>query len=157
MDGCDSEIVVVPVEAKWLGGTLVEARMGERRLLMDAPPFEEREGKGPSATETYLAAIGRCHVMSIVKAAQTEGVTIHGVHVTLFGRIKQLHSSGEEAVRRRFHNISIDLDITTDATDDQLAKVLQGREKYSLIVHAIQDGVAGDLRQITLTPAKPEV
>jgi uncharacterized OsmC-like protein len=131
--------------------------MGKKRLLMDAPPFETREGRGPSATETYLAAIGRCHAMSIIKAAEAEGVTIHGLTVKLFGTIKPIRSSNRVTRRRRFHNISIDLEIRTNATDEQIAKVLQARQDYSLIVNAIKDGIAGELRHIDVTSTESEL
>jgi uncharacterized OsmC-like protein len=150
-------MVVVPVEASWQGGTLVEARMGETRLLMDAPPFESRESQGPSATETYLAAIGRCYVMSIIKAAKAEGVIIHGLQAKLFGAIKQTQLSSEARGSRRFQNISVDLELETNATEDQIAKVLQTRLNYSLIVNAIKDGIAGELRHITVTPRESEI
>jgi uncharacterized OsmC-like protein len=150
-------MVVVPVEASWQGGTLVEARMRETRLLMDAPPFETYENQGPSATETYLAAIGRCYVMSIIKAAKVEGVIIYGLKAKLFGSIKQTQLSSKAASSRRFQNISVDLEIETDATEDQITKVLQTRLNYSLIVNAIKDGIAGELRHITVTSRDSEI
>ena len=145
---------VIPVEVEWKGGKLVEAKIRNIRLTMDAPPFEgeERKSLGPSATESFMAALGRCHMMSILKAAEDEGVEIKALKARLEGVVerKDPEETGFKQSTWRFKDITINLEIVSDADDREIARVLRESHKYCTVGNAVRDGISGKYGKVEI-------
>ena len=146
--------VTVPVEITWKGEDLVEAKIRDFNFLMDTPPFviEDKKSLGPSATETFLAALGRCNVVSIMKAAKDEGVKIEGLKAKLEGklRVKEPSETGFKIPVWRFNDVLINLEITTDADEKQVARVLDESHKYCTVCNAVEERISGRFSNIKI-------
>ncbi len=146
--------ITVPVEIEWKGEKLVEAKIRDIRLMMDTPPFEGEERKclGPSATETFMAALGRCNVISVLRAAKDEGVEIKGLKAKLEGVVerKDPEETGYKQPIWRFKDITINLEIVSDADERTIAKVLRESHKYCTVGNAVEDGIAGKFGKIDI-------
>jgi len=145
---------VIPVEVEWKGGKLVEARIRSIRLTMDAPPFEGDEGEslGPSATETFIAALGRCHMMSILKAAKDEGVEIKALKARLEGAVerKDPEETGFKQPTWRIKGITINLEVVSDADNRKIARVLRESHRYCTVGNAVKDGISGKYGKVEI-------
>ena len=146
--------VMVPVEITWKGGKLVEAKMRDLEFLMDIPPFEGEKGKslGPSATETFLAALGRCNVISVLRSAEDEAVTIEGLKAKVKGQVemKAPSETGYEQPIWRFRDIQIDLEIESDADEGAIGKIIRESHKYCTVGNAVEEGISGRFNRIDI-------
>ena len=146
--------ITIPVEVEWKGGKLVEAKIRDIRLLMDTPPFEGEERKclGPSATETFMAALGRCNVISILRAAKDEGVEIKALKAKLEGIVerKDPEETGFNQPTWRFKDIIINLEVVSEADDREIAKVLRASHKYCTVGNAVEEGISGKFGKIEI-------
>jgi len=146
--------ITIPVEVEWKGGKLVEAKIRDIRLLMDTPPFEgeERRSLGPSATETFMAALGRCNMISILRAAKDEGVEIKALKAKLEGIVerKDPEETGFNQPTWRFKDIIINLEVVSEADDREIAKVLRESHKYCTVGNAVEEGISGKFGKIEI-------
>lgn len=134
-----SKEVVVPVNVKWKGGTVAEAKVREFVLLMDAPLHEKKEGEksvGPSATETFLVAIGRCQLISILKAAKALGVDITDVSVDVKMRDRKV-----EPGVWSFEEVTLHVKIDAEAKKRELGEVVRLSHKYCAVGNAVREGL----------------
>ena len=146
--------ITIPVEVEWKGGKLVEAKIRDIRLLMDTPPFEgeERRSLAPSATETFMAALGRCNMISILRAAKDEGVEIKALKAKLEGIVerKDPEETGFNQPTWRFKDIIINLEVVSEADDREIAKVLRESHKYCTVGNAVEEGISGKFGKIEI-------
>jgi len=140
---------IVSITADWKGGTVVEAKIRDFTLLMDAPPYEKEDGKsmGPSATETFLVALGRCIIVSTLKAAKALGVKINSLSVEVKMKVREL-----EPGVWCFEEIVPYLKIDTDVDKRTLGKLLRSIHKYCAVGNAIKEGLIKDM--VLETPTK---
>ncbi len=125
----------VSVTVAWKGGTVAEARVRDFTFLMDSPPHEKEGGEsvGPSATETFLVAYGRCILVSTLKAAKDLGVEIKDISVDVEMKVREV-----EPGVWRFEEIVPHLKIDTSSDRKMLAKVLQAMPRYCAVGNAIK-------------------
>jgi len=131
--------IIVPVSLKWKGGTVAEARVRELTLLMDAPPHEKREGEksvGLSATETFLVAIGRCVLISTLKAAKALGVEVRDLSVDVKMRDREI----EHGVWS-FEEVNVLVKIDAEADERMLGEVMKLMRKYCAVGNAVKEGL----------------
>ena len=132
----------------------MEAKIRDIRLLMDTPPFEgeERRSLGPSATETFMAALGRCNMISILRAAKDEGVEIKALKAKLEGIVerKDPEETGFKQPTWRFKDIIMNLEVVSEADDREIAKVLRESHKYCTVGNAVEEGISGKFGKIEI-------
>lgn len=134
-----SKEVIIPINVKWKGGTVAEAKVREFILLMDAPLHEKKVGEesvGPSATETLLVAIGRCQLVSTLKAAKALGVEVRDVSVDVKMRDREV-----EPGVWSFEEITVRVKIDVEADKRALSEVLKLSHKYCAVGNAVKEGL----------------
>ena len=111
---------------------------------------------GPSATETFLAALGRCSLISILGVAEDEGVKIDGLKAEIYGRMERIDppETGYKKPTWRFKDIQINLEITTDADKREISKVLRESRRYCTVCKAIEDKITGRFGEIRIKKPK---
>ena len=130
--------VVIPAELKWKGGTVAEARIRDMTLLMDSPPHEKEGGKslGLSATETFVLAIGRCQLVSTLKAAKALGVEMRGLSLAL-----EMRDREQEPGVYSFEKVTVRVNIDADADERTIGKILRESHKYCAVGRAVKEGL----------------
>ncbi len=134
----------VLVDIEWKENTVMEAKLTNMTIVTDSPPHErgERRGAGISATESFMLAIGRCTLVSILKAAKVMGIQIN----TLSAKVKMQVSEIEDQVYS-FDNIKTYLKIDVNEKDNsQLEELLDSSKKYCSVVNAIKRSVVPTLK-----------
>lgn len=130
----------VSVDVEWLGEHVVEARIRGFKILMNTPPFERKrgEGKGPSATETLLAALGRCVLISVLRAARELKLEFNELKCRVEGKLREV-----EPTVWRFSEIRVDLEGGgSSELRDKVEELLRLAEKYCIVGNLIERGLS---------------
>lgn len=131
--------VSVSVDVRWLEKHVVEARIRGFKILMDTPPFERKrgEGRGPSATETLLAALGRCVLISVLRAARELKLEFSELKCRVEGKLKEV-----EPTIWRFSEISVNLEGRgSSELRGRVKDLLRLAEKYCIVGNLIEEGL----------------
>ena len=95
-------------------------------LIVDEPPQLGGGDAGPNPVELLLAALGTCQEITYKAYATALGIDVRSVTVKLEGDIDLRGFLGiNDAVRPGFHQIRGTVDIDSDASAEDLAKLKQ--------------------------------
>ena len=146
--------IEVPVKVDWKGGKLVEAQIREFNIIMDLPSHEKKGEKslGPSATETFLAALGRCTLISIVRAAENKQVPIKKLSLKLTGKLKKkvYEAQNPNDSTWIYYDIDKNLDISTPADKRTVTEIIRESHKFCTVGLAVEAGILGSFKKITI-------
>jgi uncharacterized OsmC-like protein len=124
---------------KWLNGghnrtTLkdfygaTETQVRGQAIILDAdePPVLLGEDQGPNSVEYALTALAACLTTTIVYHAAARGIEIDEIESTVEGDL-DLHGflNLDENVRNGYEGVRISFNIKADASEEELAKILQ--------------------------------
>ncbi len=153
-----SQEIRVPVKVKWKGALVTDAEIGDFNICMDTPSHEKQKGKsvGPSATELFMVALGRCTLVSILKAAENKGITIKDLSLELIGKLKK-RDYGEQKIHDSvwvYFDIEKNLDIVAETDKRKVAEIIRDSHKYCTVGIAIENSILGDFTKINLKNGK---
>ena len=98
--------------------------------LIDEPEARGGTNQAPSPTETLMSSLIGCTNVITQKIAHKRGVEIAAMDIRLSAQFDRRGVLLEEEVERPFSDLVMDIDITTDATNDQMAAIKADLEKF---------------------------
>ena len=146
---------------RWDGGFGLDVRtraieqageVVERRFTLrgDHPPELLGHNTGPTAIETFLAALGSCMAGTFAAQATARGVAIDGLEVDLEGVIDLSGFFGLRPVHPGMSDVRLTFHVASDAGDEVLEEILQAAQAHSPIFDSttralsVETGVARD-------------
>lgn len=112
------------IEANWLGGTQVDSKTREFKLLMDKPEEENGTNLGPKPAEITLQALGGCLIFAYLYAAQRLEVAIEGLKVKIEGEAIPGGWTDENNKKHAgFKAVNFKIEVKTKHSQEELQKV----------------------------------
>lgn len=108
--------------------------------IIDEPEVRGGTNQGLTPTETLMASLMGCTNVISQRIAHHMGVTIGSLEIALTADFDRRGVMLEEDVERPFSNVVMDIDVTTDATPDQMEKLKTNLQKYCPIAKVIRGG-----------------
>ena len=106
--------------------------------LIDEPEARGGTNLAPSPTETLMASLMGCTNVITQKIARKMGVEISAMDIRLRAQFDRRGVLLEEEVEHPFSDLVLDIDIATDATDEQMADIKRDLEKFCPIAKVIR-------------------
>ena len=107
----------------------------------DHPTVLVGTGKAPTPVEFLLHAIAACLTAGLVNVASARGVTLHRVTSTVEGDIDLLGILGlSDDVRNGYRQIRVSFAVDGDATDEQLAALVEQSRRRSAVYDVLTNG-----------------
>ena len=132
MSRLEGETEALQVKVSWLGGKKSQVHVRDLSLLIDNPEDRGGTNKGPRPTETLLAALGGCYIITLLRIAEQMRNTISQLEMTLAGTIDQ---------ETHFMN---SIDITVRVEGDQmdpktLDRLIKLARKYCTVSNTLEN------------------
>jgi uncharacterized OsmC-like protein len=107
----------------------------------DHPTVLVGSNKGPTPVEFLLHAIAACLTAGLANIAAARGVTLHRVESTVEGDIDLLGILGLSAeVRNGYQQIRVSFMVEGDATQEQLAALVEQSRRRSAVYDVLTNG-----------------
>jgi len=99
--------------------------IGVRSLTsyIDEPPARGGTDRGPTPTETVVAALIGCTTVISHRIAERDGITLSDMRISANGKFDRRGAALEEEIEIPFPAIRLEIDVATDATPDQLDRL----------------------------------
>ncbi|MEM7043274.1 MAG: OsmC family protein [Pseudomonadota bacterium] len=98
--------------------------------LIDEPEARGGTNQAPSPTETLMSSLIGCTNVITQKIAHKMGVEINAMDIRVSVNFDRRGVILEEEVERPFSDLVMDIDITTDATDEQMSAIKSDLAKF---------------------------
>jgi uncharacterized OsmC-like protein len=120
----DAAIAVFSAQSRGVAGLHRKARLRDFELDVDEPPALGGEDRGPNPVELILAALATCQEITYRLYADSLGIPLDDVSVTLVGRLdlRGLFNAGED-IRPGFQEITGTVSIDSSAGPEALARL----------------------------------
>ena len=119
-----------------------EVRIREFSLDVDEPPLIGGTDTGPTPVELVLAALGTCQEIVYATYARVLGIPIDGVEVTAEGRVDLRGFFGVADVPAGFQDVSFTVDITSPATPEDVARLVEAVNAHCPVLDILQQPVS---------------
>lgn len=106
--------------------------------LIDEPEARGGTNQAPSPTETLMSSLIGCTNVITQKIAHKMGVEISAMDIRLRAQFDRRGVLLEEEIERPFSDLVMDIDITTDATDDQMDAIKRDLAKFCPVAKVIR-------------------
>jgi uncharacterized OsmC-like protein len=106
--------------------------------IIDEPEVRGGTNKGLTPTETLMASLIGCTNVISHRIAHNMGVEIDSMDIALSVDFDRRGVMLEEEVERPFSNVVLDIDVTTDATPEQMEKIKSDLQKFCPIAKVIR-------------------
>jgi uncharacterized OsmC-like protein len=126
------------------GETHARTRVTARDLesIIDEPEARTGTNQGLTPTETLMASLIGCTNVITQRIAHQMGVEIGALEIKLSAQFDRRGVMLAEEIDRPFDDIVLDIDVSTNATSEQLAKIQSDLQKYCPIAKVIRGGGA---------------
>jgi uncharacterized OsmC-like protein len=120
--------------------THARARVSVRDVesVIDEPTARGGTNQGLSPTETLMASLIGCTNVISHRIAEHMGVELKAMDIGFSAKFDRRGVMLEEEVEQPFSDIVMDIDVTTDATDEQMAKIKSDLGKFCPIAKVIR-------------------
>ncbi len=108
--------------------------------LIDEPEARGGTNQAPSPTETLMASLMGCTNVITQKIAHKMGVEIKAMDIRLSAQFDRRGVLLEEEVERPFSDLVMDIDITTNATDEQMTAIKADLAKFCPVAKVFRGG-----------------
>lgn len=126
-DKCREPIAGVTVQS---GGMRAEGRFGRHVVVVDEPIGFGGEDSAANPAEVLLAALGASLSVTLRCHAALLGISVGRIQVELAGDLDiRGFFDADPAVRSGFQSLTLKLAIDSDATPDQLARLLAAADR----------------------------
>ncbi|MCA9593076.1 MAG: OsmC family protein [Myxococcales bacterium] len=102
-------------------------------LRGDHPPELLGKNTGPTAIETYLAALGACMAGTFAAQATARDVKVEKLQLEVSGNIDLNGFFGLAPVRPGLSNVKLEFSVDAEADDATLAEILEAAQTHSPI------------------------
>jgi putative redox protein len=102
-------------------------------VVIDRPVDKGGSDLGFLGGELLLASEGGCFLSNLVAAARAREIVLHRVNVIVRGT--------QADAPPRFSEIALDVELDSDATDDEVAKLLQISERACIVSNTLRAGM----------------
>lgn len=106
--------------------------------LIDEPEARGGSNRAPTPTETLMASLMGCTNVITQRIAHGMGVEISAMDIRVSVQFDRRGVALEEELEQPFSDLVMDIDITTDATDEQMTKIKRDLEKFCPIAKVIR-------------------
>ena len=107
-------------DIRWTGGFRSEATVRDFTLTSDEPTLLGGTDTAANPVEQLLASLGNCLAVGYAANAAIAGIEIEDMQITLEGDLDLHTFLGLRDENAGYESIRVKVDITSDATDDQL-------------------------------------
>jgi uncharacterized OsmC-like protein len=122
------------------GGTRTVVDFSEYgQLVTDEPIAPGGTGDGPSPLQTVLGALCGCESVTFSRTAAELGLTYTGIDFEAEYKIDIRGRLGNREVRPHFHTVRVQAFVETDATEEDLAAVVEETERRCPVFNLISD------------------
>lgn len=106
--------------------------------VIDEPEVRGGTNQGLTPTETLMSSLIGCTNVITQRIAHHMGVEISAMDIKLSSQFDRRGVMLEEEVEQPFFDLVMDIDITTDATDEQMTKIKTDLAKFCPIAKVIR-------------------
>ena len=128
------------LSAKAASHTRTDVSVRDVTGIIDEPEARGGTNQGLTPTETLMASLLGCTNVISQRIAHHMGVTIGSLDIALSVQFDRRGVMLEEDVERPFSNVVMDIDVTTDATAEQMEKLKTDLQKFCPIAKVIRGG-----------------
>jgi uncharacterized OsmC-like protein len=112
--------------------------IGDHELIIDEPAARGGSDLGPSPTQTFMAALMGCTNVITNKCAHDLGVEIDSMEINMEVDMDRRGVMLTEAIDVPFPSITMNIDVKTNATDEEWNKVTDYLRKFCPIAIALR-------------------
>jgi putative redox protein len=123
-------IGVMTVTGRGVSSTRTDVDVRGMAFTIDEPPERGGDNAGPTPPETLLAALVGCTNRICHKIAAANGVKIQDMSIGLDARFDRNGVNLDEEIDLPIIDITLSIDITTDASDADVAKIKSDLGKF---------------------------
>jgi uncharacterized OsmC-like protein len=106
--------------------------------LIDEPEARGGTNQAPTPTETLMASLIGCTNVITQRIAHGLGVEINAMDIRVSVNFDRRGVALEEELEQPFSDLVMDIDITTNATDEQMADIKRDLAKFCPIAKVIR-------------------
>ena len=106
--------------------------------LIDEPEARGGSNQAPTPTETLMASLMGCTNVITQRIANGMGVVISAMDIRVSVNFDRRGVALEEDIEQPFSDLVMDVDITTDATDEQMTAIKRDLAKFCPIAKVIR-------------------
>ncbi|MGB5705454.1 MAG: OsmC family protein [Arenicellales bacterium] len=129
-------------QVKWNGGFRSEAKIRDfSPLSSDEPPALGGTDNGPNPVEQVLAALGNCLAVGYAANATVAGIEINDLTIDLEGDLDLHTFLGLNEGNAGYRNISVKVNIDSNATPEQLEALHSKVTNSSPVGHTLSRAV----------------
>ena len=142
----DDADVVFSADSTLRDGLRCDVTVRDHALVVDEPPQLGGGDAGPNPVELLLAALGTCQEITYKAYATALGIDLRRVTVKLKGDIDlRGFLSINDAVRPGFHRIRGTVELDTDASAEDIAKLKQVVDSHCPVLDMLSTPVPIEL------------
>jgi putative redox protein len=135
----DRAAAVFTAETRQVGGLHSEARIRQFRLDIDEPPALTGQDRGPNPVELVLAALGACQEITYRLYADTLGIPIDRVSVSVSGRLDlRGFFAVDERVRPGFKDITATVKIGSPAPAEEIERLRASVDRHCPVLDILR-------------------
>ena len=124
-------------DIRWTGGFRSEATVRDFTLTSDEPTLLGGTDTAANPVEQLLASLGNCLAVGYAANAAIAGIEIEDMQITLEGDLDLHTFLGLRDENAGYESIRVKVDITSDATDDQLQALHEKVVDSSPVGHSL--------------------
>lgn len=131
-------VVTLKVHGTCTTHARTDVSMRDINMTIDEPTDRGGTNEGPSPTETLLASLTGCTNRITHKVADANGVDIQDMSVDVEAKFDRRGTQLEEEINVPFPEITLKIDITTDADEASIEKVKTDLARFCPISKVIR-------------------
>jgi len=130
---------VFTAETRQINGLHSEARVRQFKLSIDESPAHGGQDRGPNPVELILAALGACQEITYRLYADTLGIPINSVSVSVSGRLdlRGLFAV-DEGVRPGFKDITATVKIDSPAPAEEIERLRASVDRHCPVLDILR-------------------
>ena len=109
------------------------------QMVTDEPVAHGGTGDGPTPLQTVLGALCGCESVTFNRTAAEMGLEYRGLTFEAEFRIDVRGRMGKADVRPHFQKVRVEARVDTDASDEDLARVVEETERRCPVFNLIRD------------------
>lgn len=130
---------VFTAETRQIDGLHSEARVRQFKLDIDEPPAHGGQDRGPNPVELILAALGACQEITYRLYADTLGIPIDSVSVSVSGRLDlRGFFAVDEGVRPGFKDVTATVRIDSSAPADEIERLRASVDRHCPVLDILR-------------------
>jgi putative redox protein len=135
----DRAAALFTAETRQVAGLHSEARIRQFKLDIDEPPALTGQDRGPNPVELILAALGACQEITYRLYADTLGIPIDRVSVSVSGRLDlRGFFAVDEGVRPGFKDVTATVKIDSPAPAEEIERLRASVDRHCPVLDILR-------------------